>query len=130
MSATSAKSAGQNEQPEAASGVSSCMEPDELGGAGAVCFPGLDRSDAGDSAEAAVSALYQANAVSLIRLAYVILGDRPSAEDVVQEAFCGLYRRWSRLAQADSALYYVRSSVLNGCRSALRRRAARRGAVA
>jgi RNA polymerase sigma-70 factor (sigma-E family) len=77
----------------------------------------------------AVGALYQASAVSLIRLAWIMLGDRPSAEDVVQEAFCDLYRRWDRLAKADSALYYVRSSVLNGCRSVLRRRAVRRTRV-
>jgi DNA-directed RNA polymerase specialized sigma24 family protein len=27
-----------------------------------------------------------------------MLGDRAAAEDVVQEAFCGLYRRWHSLA--------------------------------
>ncbi|HTZ26929.1 MAG TPA: SigE family RNA polymerase sigma factor [Streptosporangiaceae bacterium] len=108
------------------------MEHDDLGGAGAVRFVGRAQPwrDAGDNARAAVAALYQASAVSLIRLAYVMLGDRPSAEDVVQEAFCGLYRRWDRLADADSALYYVRSSVLNGCRSVLRSRAVRRRGVA
>jgi RNA polymerase sigma-70 factor (sigma-E family) len=116
---------------DAASRVSSFMEPDDPGDAGAVCLPGPARPrwDAGDSAEVAVGALYQANALSLIRLAYVMLGDRPSAEDVVQEAFCHLYRRWDRLAGPDSALYYVRSSVLNGCRSVLRRRAVRRREV-
>ena len=76
-------------------------------------------------AAAAVGALYQASALGLIRLAYVMLGDRPSAEDVVQDAFCGLYRHWTRLQDADSATYYVRASVLNGCRSVLRRRAVR-----
>jgi DNA-directed RNA polymerase specialized sigma24 family protein len=40
----------------------------------------------------AVTALYQAHALGLLRLAVVMLGDRPAAEDVVQEAFCGLYR--------------------------------------
>jgi RNA polymerase sigma-70 factor (sigma-E family) len=89
--------------------------------------PELD-ADAG--AEAAVTALYQANSLSLIRLAYLMLGDLPGAEDVVQEAFCGLYRRWDRLKDASSALYYVRASVLNGCRSALRRRAVRRRGLA
>ena len=63
------------------------------------------------SAEAAVTALYAASALGLIRMAYVMLGDLPSAEDVVQEAFCGLYRRWDRLASTDGALYYVRTSV-------------------
>ena len=42
---------------------------------------------------------------------------------MVQDAFCGLYRRWDRLADPSGALAYVRSSVLNGCRTALRRRA-------
>jgi RNA polymerase sigma-70 factor (sigma-E family) len=76
-----------------------------------------------DSAGTAVGALYQAHAVSLIRLAYIMLGDRPAAEDVVQDAFCGLYRRWDRLSDPTVGLYYVRSSVLNGCRTVLRRRA-------
>lgn len=77
----------------------------------------------GSTTERAVAALYQAHAIGLIRLAVAILGSRAAAEDVVQEAFIGLYRRFDRLAQADKALQYVRSSVLNGCRSQLRARA-------
>jgi RNA polymerase sigma-70 factor (sigma-E family) len=84
--------------------------------------PAADVSQ-GEGAEAAVGALYRAQAVGLIRLAYLMLGDRAAAEDVVQDAFCGLYRRWDRLADPGGALPYVRSSVLNGCRTALRRRA-------
>ena len=83
--------------------------------------PAMDAST-GSGAEAAVGALYRAQAVALIRLAYLMLGDRAAAEDVVQDAFCGLYRRWDRLTDPSSALPYVRSSVLNGCRTALRRR--------
>ena len=82
-----------------------------------------------DGAAAAVGALYESSALGLIRMAYVMLGDLASAEDVVQEAFYGLYRRWDRLADPAGALHYVRTSVLNGCRSALRRRAVRRGFV-
>lgn len=74
-----------------------------------------------DGANSAVTALYQTHALGLIRLAHVMLGDRPAAEDVVQEAFCGLYRRWDQLTDPEKALQYVRSSVLNGCRSVLRR---------
>jgi RNA polymerase sigma-70 factor (sigma-E family) len=69
-----------------------------------------------------VTALYREHALGLIRLAVVMLGDRPAAEDVVQEAFCGLYRRWRSLTDTGKALAYVRSSVINGCRSVLRRR--------
>jgi RNA polymerase sigma-70 factor (sigma-E family) len=79
-------------------------------------------SDGLPDAAAAVSALYQTHAVGLIRLAVVMLGDRAAAEDVVQDAFCGLFRRWGNLADARSALAYVRASVLNRCRSELRRR--------
>jgi RNA polymerase sigma-70 factor (sigma-E family) len=72
-----------------------------------------------------VTALYEAHALSLIRLAYAMLGDRPAAEDVVQEAFLGLYRRWSKLRDTASAPGYLRASVLNGCRMVLRASAGR-----
>jgi RNA polymerase sigma-70 factor (sigma-E family) len=87
--------------------------------AGATAPPG---GQDGAAAEAAVTALYEEHALGLVRLAYVMLGDRAAAEDVVQEAFGGLYRRWDQLSDTGRALPYVRSSVLNGCRSALRRR--------
>lgn len=100
------------------------MEPDELAGSAALRWPEPDfPHGAPAGAAAAVGALYQAQAVGLIRLAYLMLGDRAAAEDVVQDAFCGLYRHWNRLTDPAGALAYVRSSVLNGCRSALRRRA-------
>jgi RNA polymerase sigma-70 factor (sigma-E family) len=92
------------------------MEPKLMAGQGPTGSAGAD-------ARAAVTALYQAHAVGLIRLAVVMLGDRPAAEDVVQDAFAGLYRRWNHLSDAGRALGYVRASVLNGCRSRLRARA-------
>jgi RNA polymerase sigma-70 factor (sigma-E family) len=94
-------------------------QPPARAAAGAVAGP--SRLRAGD-AEAAVTALYQVHAVGLIRLAVVMLGERPAAEDVVQDAFCALYRRWEHLADTGKALSYARSSILNGCRSELRRR--------
>jgi RNA polymerase sigma-70 factor (sigma-E family) len=96
------------------------------GGAAPALGPGWPRREADASAEWAVTALYEAHAMALTRMAYLMLGDRPSAEDVVQEAFCGLYRRWDRLRDAASADSYLRSSVLNGSRSILRQRSARR----
>ena len=73
-------------------------------------------------ADGAVTALYRDHAVGMIRLAVVLVGDWPTAEDVVQDAFGGLYRRWEHLADPEKAESYVRSAVLNGCRSELRRR--------
>jgi len=78
------------------------------------------------AAEGQVTALYQAHATGLVRLAMLMLGgDQPAAEDVVQDAFLGLYRRWDKLSDPDRALTYARSSVLNGCRDVLRRRSRR-----
>ena len=70
--------------------------------------------------------LYQAHALGLLRLAVIMLGERQAAEDVVQDAFFGLFRRWDALNHPDRALAYVRSSVFNGCRTVLRKRARNR----
>jgi len=73
----------------------------------------------------AVTALYAEHGLRLVRLAIIMLGDRATAEDVVQDAFLGLYRRWDSLTDTSHPLAYVRASVMNGCRSALRRRSRR-----
>ncbi len=75
-----------------------------------------------DERALAITALYADHALGLIRLAHIMLGNPAVAEDIVQEAFCGLYRRWPHLSDQSRALGYVRSSVLNGCRSARRLR--------
>jgi RNA polymerase sigma-70 factor (sigma-E family) len=93
-----------------------------MSGAGVIGGRGASTRDESHDVEAAVTALYQVHAVGLIRLAVVMLGDRATAEDVVQEAFWGLYRRYRGLVDKDRALPYVRSSVLNGCRNELRAR--------
>jgi DNA-directed RNA polymerase specialized sigma24 family protein len=63
------------------------MESEEPGGAAALPWtdsgwPDARGIPAADSA-AAVAALYQNHAVGLIRLAYLMLGDRAGAEDAV-----------------------------------------------
>jgi RNA polymerase sigma-70 factor (sigma-E family) len=63
-----------------------------------------------------VAALYQDRALGLVKLAVLMVGDQLTAEDVVQDAFLGLYRRWPALQDRDKALSYVYTSVLNGCR--------------
>jgi RNA polymerase sigma-70 factor (sigma-E family) len=97
----------------------------ELSGAGRSRSRATSADSRATSAEGCVTALYQAHALALTRLAHVMLGDKASAEDVVQEAFCGLYRNWARLTDQAAALPYLRASVLNGCRSAIRRRKVR-----
>lgn len=65
----------------------------------------------------------------LVRLALLLVGDRASAEDVVQDVFTRLCARGRELDQ-DRALAYIRTAVVNGCRSVLRRRAIARRAAA
>ena len=74
-----------------------------------------------DPASAAVTDLFRCHHLELVRLALLMTGDLATAEDVVQDAFEQLHRRWPTLRQPGSGLAYVRSSVLNGCRSMHRR---------
>ena len=57
-----------------------------------------------------------------VRLALLLVDDEPSAEDVAQEAFTGLLRRWDQLGDPSRAQSYLNRAVVNGARSALRRR--------
>ncbi|MFC0626322.1 SigE family RNA polymerase sigma factor [Kribbella deserti] len=81
------------------------------------------------SVDAAIARMYAEHWISLLRLAVLLVDDRQSAEDVVQEAFAQLYRRWDRLDDRGSALAYLRSTVLNRSRSVLRRRRVARGYI-
>ena len=69
-----------------------------------------------------VDELYRGHALRLTRMALLLVGDQPSAEDVVQDAFLGLFRGLGRLNDPSRAVAYLRVSVLNGCRSVLRSR--------
>jgi RNA polymerase sigma factor (sigma-70 family) len=69
-----------------------------------------------------ISELYREHGLDLVRVALLLVGDRATAEDVVQDAFIGLFRGLHRLADTDKALAYLRVSVINGCRSVHRRR--------
>ena len=69
-----------------------------------------------------VADLYKAHGLALVRTALMLVGDKPTAEDVVQDAFIGLYRAMPRLRSDDKALAYLRASVVNGCRSVHRAR--------
>ncbi|GGK59402.1 hypothetical protein Ppa06_26970 [Planomonospora parontospora subsp. parontospora] len=70
-----------------------------------------------------VAGLFAEHHLGLVRLALLMVGDQATAEDVVQEAFTRTHAGWRRLRDPDRALTYIRSAVLNGARSVLRRRA-------
>jgi RNA polymerase sigma-70 factor (sigma-E family) len=73
-------------------------------------------------ADELINGLFRAHAVSLVRVAMLLLGDQPSAEDVVQDAFLRLYRNLPGLRDPGKAVSYLRVSVVNGSRSVLRAR--------
>ena len=81
------------------------------------------------SARAGVTELFHHHYRRLVGLATLLVDDRDSAEEVVQDAFESLYRHWNRLRDPESALAYVNRSVVNGSRSRLRRRATERAYV-
>jgi DNA-directed RNA polymerase specialized sigma24 family protein len=66
--------------------------------------------------------LYQRTWWPMLRVAAALVDDRGSAEDVVQDAFTALYRRWADMRDPAAAAGYLRTSVVNGARSMLRKR--------
>jgi RNA polymerase sigma-70 factor (sigma-E family) len=67
---------------------------------------------------ASFSTFYASTYDSMVRLAYVIIGSPEVAEEVAQESYVGVYRRWSTLEEPER---YLRRSIVNGCRDRLRR---------
>ncbi|WP_240916988.1 SigE family RNA polymerase sigma factor [Nocardioides sp. HDW12B] len=71
---------------------------------------------------AAVSDLFMAHHRRLVGLAALLVDDRQVAEDVVQDAFAALHRRWQSLRDPNAAVAYLNRAVVNGSRDTLRRR--------
>lgn len=71
---------------------------------------------------AAFEELYERQWWPMLRLATALVDRVATAEDVVQDAFAALYRRWDKLDDPAAATGYLRTSVVNGSRSVLRRR--------
>ena len=76
--------------------------------------------------DAALTALFVTYHRPLVALAALLVDDFATAEDVVQDAFLGLYRRWSWIRDPRASYEYLRTAVLNGARSQLRRRRVQR----
>jgi RNA polymerase sigma-70 factor (sigma-E family) len=76
----------------------------------------------GWTADEAVTHLFAVHYRPLVRLATLLLQDQGAAEEIVQDGYVALHGRWFRLRDADKALGYLRISVVNRCRSALRHR--------
>jgi RNA polymerase sigma-70 factor (sigma-E family) len=70
-------------------------------------------------ADTALEQLYAGQYTSLVRLAVLLLRDQGLAEDVVQDSFVAMHRRWDRI-DPTKAPAYLRQTVVNRSRSALR----------
>jgi RNA polymerase sigma-70 factor (sigma-E family) len=82
-----------------------------------------DRSDSPHGGSIEVSAyvvgwefesLYAAKYSDMVRLAYFLTGSMAQAEEATQDSFVRLYERWSKV---DNHPAYLRTSVVNRCRS-------------
>ncbi len=67
--------------------------------------------------------LYRSHYARLVVLARLMTGAMASAEEIVQDAFVQLYRKWSSIEYPTT---YVRIAVVNGCHSHGRRQALER----
>jgi RNA polymerase sigma-70 factor (sigma-E family) len=81
----------------------------------------VDQPTAEAEWDGALLDLYASQRPALVRLAVLLVDDRAAAEDVVQDAFMALQRRWHAV-DPRAAAGYLRTSVVNGARSVLRRR--------
>jgi len=74
------------------------------------------------TADQAVTRLFASQYRPLVRLAALLVHDDGVAEELVQDVFVALHQRWARLRDPDKAVAYLRQSVVNRARSALRHR--------
>jgi RNA polymerase sigma-70 factor (sigma-E family) len=69
-----------------------------------------------------IADMFHARHLELLRLATLLVGDRATAEDVVQDVFVKVCAHRQRLTENGLAVSYFRTAVVNACRSVHRRR--------
>jgi len=95
----------------------------EVWGGRAVAYvPADDVAARAWTADEAVTHLFASHYRPLVRLAALLLRDHGMAEEIAQDAFVSLHERWGGLRDPGKAVAYLRQSVVNGARSALRHR--------
>jgi RNA polymerase sigma-70 factor (sigma-E family) len=70
----------------------------------------------------AIAVLWQRQRPRLVRLAVGLTGDREAAEEIVQEAFAALWKRWRFLRNVSGAQAYLHRVVVNQARARWRAR--------
>jgi DNA-directed RNA polymerase specialized sigma24 family protein len=71
----------------------------------------------GSAADQAVTALYETQYRSLVRLAVLLVGDLRAAEEVVQDSFAAMHQAWRRLRNQDSGLSFLHRTVVSRSRA-------------
>lgn len=74
-----------------------------------------------------IGSLFAAEGQAMLRMATLMVGSAAVAEEVVQDAFLAVGRHWCSLERPGA---YLRTTVINGCAQALRRRDAEGRALA
>lgn len=72
-----------------------------------------------DDRVAQLDALFRVEYAGMVRLAYTLLASNAEAEEIVQDSFVEVYRRWPEILKPGA---YLRCTVVSRCRSALLRR--------
>lgn len=63
--------------------------------------------------------LFRAEYSGMVRLAFTLVGNNAEAEELVQDSFAEVHRRFDEIRQPGA---YLRTTVVSRCRSTLRRR--------
>lgn len=86
-------------------------------------MPGREppRSGSPQDADREVTALYLTHYRPLVRIAALLVQDLAVAEEIVQDSFVAVHAAWRRLPDTEHALSYLRRSVVDRSRTALRR---------
>ena len=87
----------------------------------ALAGTGVTMADRATGRDADFAAYMHARQASLLRTAYLLTGDRHTAEDLVQTAFAKLYLAWEKVEQQGSIDGYVRRILVNENNSMWRR---------
>jgi RNA polymerase sigma-70 factor (sigma-E family) len=94
----------------------------EILSASAAAGPAASQTGADWEAGGAAAALYSLHYQSLVRLAVLLVRDKATAEEIVQDSFVAMHANWRRLRDQGKASLYLRKCVVNRSRSVLRHR--------
>lgn len=81
-------------------------------------------------ADTAVEQLYATHYRRLVRLSVLLVRDVGLAEEIVQDSFVAMHGKWRGLKDPDRGVSYLRQTVVNRSRSALRHRGVEKRYVA